>query len=92
MLFIWCYYFDLLAVKFTLLIVSETALQLEALVGDLEDAALFVMACLTGSKFSSKPSISSISEVRHFHFIQLLNNVCWNIKVTTDHGLCSANV
>lgn len=51
----------------------ETALQLEALVGDLEDAALFVMACLTGSKFSSKPSISSISEERkHDNLLQAI--------------------
>ncbi|KAF7833630.1 RINT1-like protein MAG2L isoform X1 [Senna tora] len=40
---------------------AETALQLEALVGDLEDAALFVMACHTGNMFSKKTSSSSIS-------------------------------
>ncbi|KAG4969864.1 hypothetical protein JHK85_036285 [Glycine max] len=40
----------------------ETAVQLEALVGDLEDAALFVIACHTGNMFSSKLLISPISE------------------------------
>nr|KYP54575.1 hypothetical protein KK1_000766 [Cajanus cajan] len=40
----------------------ETAVQLEALVGDLEDAALFVMACHTGNMFSLKLSISSMTE------------------------------
>ncbi|KAK7401080.1 hypothetical protein VNO78_12392 [Psophocarpus tetragonolobus] len=40
----------------------ETAVQLEALVGDLEDAALFVMACHKGNMFSLKFSISRISE------------------------------
>ncbi|TKY46601.1 RINT protein MAG2L [Spatholobus suberectus] len=40
----------------------ETAVQLEALVGDLEDAALFVLACHTGNMFSLKLSISPISE------------------------------
>ncbi|KAK7316601.1 hypothetical protein RJT34_00186 [Clitoria ternatea] len=40
----------------------ETAVQLEALVGDLEDAALFVMACHTGNMFSLKLSNSPISE------------------------------
>ncbi|KAH1034552.1 hypothetical protein AAZX31_20G042300 [Glycine max] len=44
------------------LIVSETAVQLEALVGDLEDAALFVIARHTGNMFSLKLSISSNSE------------------------------
>ncbi|XP_061352590.1 RINT1-like protein MAG2L [Gastrolobium bilobum] len=39
----------------------QAAVQLEALVGDLEDAALFVMACHTGNMFSVKLSISSIS-------------------------------
>ncbi|XP_020224937.1 RINT1-like protein MAG2L isoform X2 [Cajanus cajan] len=41
---------------------NETAVQLEALVGDLEDAALFVMACHTGNMFSLKLSISSMTE------------------------------
>ncbi|RDY11639.1 RINT1-like protein MAG2L, partial [Mucuna pruriens] len=40
----------------------ETAVQLEALVGDLEDSALFVMACHTGNMFSLKLSISPVSE------------------------------
>ncbi|KAI9079563.1 hypothetical protein K1719_038467 [Acacia pycnantha] len=39
----------------------ETALQLEALVGDLEDAALFVMACLPGNLFSKRTSNSLVS-------------------------------
>ncbi|CAI8596339.1 unnamed protein product [Vicia faba] len=40
----------------------EVSVQLEALVGDVEDAALFVMACHTGNMFSSNLSISSISD------------------------------
>nr|XP_027187369.1 RINT1-like protein MAG2L isoform X2 [Cicer arietinum] len=40
----------------------QSAIQLEALVGDLEDATLFVMACQTGNMFSSKLSSSSISD------------------------------
>lgn len=55
-------YLDLACCK-VYLIVSETAVQLEALVGDLEDAALFVIACHTGNMFSSKLLISPISEV-----------------------------
>ncbi|XP_028758886.1 RINT1-like protein MAG2L [Neltuma alba] len=39
----------------------ETALQLEALVGDLEDAALFVMACRPGNLFSKRISDWSVS-------------------------------
>ncbi|KAI4305865.1 hypothetical protein L6164_029201 [Bauhinia variegata] len=39
----------------------ETAVQLEALVGDLEDSALFVLACHGGNMFSVKFSSSSIS-------------------------------
>ncbi|XP_027342746.1 RINT1-like protein MAG2L [Abrus precatorius] len=39
----------------------DTAVQLEALVGDLEDAALFVMARHAGNMFSLKPAISPIS-------------------------------
>lgn len=40
----------------------ETAVQLEALVGDLEDAALFVLACQTGNMFSLKLLISPMTE------------------------------
>ncbi|KAK7333767.1 hypothetical protein VNO80_30544 [Phaseolus coccineus] len=40
----------------------ETAVQLEALVGDLEDASLFVMACHTGNMFKLKLLNSPISE------------------------------
>ncbi|KAK4278778.1 hypothetical protein QN277_016578 [Acacia crassicarpa] len=39
----------------------ETALKLEAIVGDLEDAALFVLACLPGNLFSKRTSNSSVS-------------------------------
>ncbi|CAJ1965464.1 unnamed protein product [Sphenostylis stenocarpa] len=40
----------------------ETAVQLEALVGDLEDASLFVMACHRGNMFKLKLLNSPISE------------------------------
>ncbi|XP_047160647.1 RINT1-like protein MAG2L [Vigna umbellata] len=40
----------------------ETAVQLEALVGDLEDASLFVMSCHTGNMFKLKLLNSLISE------------------------------
>ncbi|XP_014524439.1 RINT1-like protein MAG2L isoform X1 [Vigna radiata var. radiata] len=40
----------------------ETAVQLEALVGDLEDASLFVMSCHTGNMFKSELLNSPISE------------------------------
>ncbi|KAK2387612.1 RINT1 protein MAG2L [Trifolium repens] len=55
----------------------QNAVQLEALVGDLEDAALFVMACRThtGNMFSPKLSISSISndnERKHDNLLQAI--------------------
>lgn len=54
------HYVHLSSCKFYLIVLSEVAVQLEALVGDVEDAALFVMA---GNMFSSKLSISSVSHV-----------------------------
>lgn len=53
------------------LIISETTLQLEALVGDLEDAVLCFVNSHSGKMFSANPSVATGTILLFFSYISM---------------------
>lgn len=66
--------------KVTVYLFSETALQLEALIGDLEDAVLCVMNQKTANMLSTRlsdPCIPNVMKGSYYHWFLLC--ACWHV-------------